>query len=80
MLFSVSVMAMSANKTGWERHMQQGIQRQRRMAGCVQHQIASQFCLHLLRLPNRLTIGVQAAQVHYEKIMFSVTCFKRLVW
>lgn len=38
------------------------------------------ICLHILRLVNRLTIGVKAVQVQYDKAMFSATCFKRLVW
>ena len=41
---------------------------------------AQKICLHPLRLVNRLTIGVKAVRVHYEKAMFSATCFKRLVW
>lgn len=63
--------------------MQQGKQQRGRMVNGGQYklvQLAWPVCLHLLRLPNRLTIGLQAVQVHYEKTVFSVTCFKRLVW
>ncbi len=63
--------------------MQQGTQQRRQMMWHWQPkfvQFAQAVCLHLLRLVNRLTIGLEAVQVHYDKTMFSVTCFKRLVW
>lgn len=62
--------------------MQQGKQHGLMVKGwqCKFVQLAQLVCLHLLRLPNRLTIGLQAVQVHYQKTAFSVTCFKRLVW